>query len=54
MMVDRRCSGACVKRRKKQIHRFRRSTQIGLSYSKPRISGFLKRTLKRKTFFSSE
>jgi len=25
-----------------------------IRYSKPRISGFLKRTLKRKTFFSSE
>ena len=28
--------------------------KIRVSYSKPRISGFLKRTLKRKTFFSSE
>jgi hypothetical protein len=27
---------------------------VGLRYWKPRISGFLKRTLKRKTFFSSE
>ena len=27
---------------------------VGLRYWKARISGFLKRTLKRKTFFSSE
>ena len=32
----------------------RRLALVGLRYSKPRISGFLKRTLKRKTFFSSE
>jgi hypothetical protein len=30
------------------------ATPQRLHYSKTRISGFLKRTLKRKTFFSSE